>query len=163
MPRKSKSENGEVTPSTTFKLGDMHRFLLHLIARQNDQTYTHVLEEAIDELAQTKINLGASPRVLFDVEPSVRMLNIFARPKYKPSREEAELVALVRAHPKFWYSDDEQTVPRRDFAVILWSNRKRYLQLWRKREKDYWATAEAMAADLKKARPDLKLPKFGDK
>ncbi len=163
MPRRPKSENGVATPPTSYKISDRHKFLLHLIARQDDKNYTQVLEEAIEEIAPHRIKLGVSPSILFDIEPAVRMLNCLAQPKYRANAEEDELLSLIRAHKEFWYQDKDQTIPKRDFAVILWPNRKRYVDLWRKRERDYWAAAEAMAKDLRKARPDLKLPKYGDK
>lgn len=161
--RKSKSEHGEPTPTTTFKLSDKSRFALHVIARQSARNYTAVLEEAIEELARSKAWIGVNLATIFDVDPGVAMLSLFARHEYKPSPKEEDLLSLIRATPEWWYKDAAQTIPRRDFATILWPNRQKYVTLWLKRERNYWGAVEAMAADMKKARPDAKLPKWGDK
>lgn len=164
MARPLKSEDGRPTKSTGFKITDRHRFALHLLARMGDVEMVSVIEQAVEQLADTKLaDLGVHWSVIYDPELGVRMLNAFSLPRYRPSTKEEELIAMLRAYPRFWWSDDEQKHPRRDFVAVLWANREKYLKLWRQRDKDYWAPAEAMAHDLKKARPDVKLPKWGDK
>lgn len=161
--RYSKSESGEPTQATSFKLSDKSKFALHVVARQSNRNYTAVLEEAIEELARSKGWLEVNWATLFDIDPGVAHLNLYARPEYKPAPKEEDLISLIRASPEWWYKDKAQTIARRDFVTILWPNRDKYVKLWIKRESNYWGAIEAMAKDVKRARPDASLPKWGDK
>lgn len=161
MARPRKSDTGMPTISTSYKLSAKHRFALHLLARQGGTTYTAVLEDAVDELAKSKLNLPKHWLELYDPEPSMRMLRAFAISTYKATSEEDEMIAFIRAHPQFWWADKDHTEPKRQYVTVLWPERERYIKIWRGRDKNYWAAAEAMAADLKKAK--IEPPKFGDK
>lgn len=152
LARPAKSETGEPTKPSAYKIGDKHKFALHLLARQGNANYTQVLETAIDEKMK-KLELSVHWLELWDTEPSVRTLNMYALTDYKATTHEEHAIAFIRAHAAYFYSNKEMTVPRRPFAVVLWPNLKRYMKTWTdQRAKNYYAAAEAMDADLKKAK-----------
>lgn len=144
------------------KIGEKHKFALRLIARIKGDSMGATMEKVIEDTAAA-LEIGRSWTDLWDEEPSVATLNLFALPEYKPTKQvqkaiglkdESTVRAFVMAHTDFFYTDDSLAYPRRKFAVVLWPHVEQLSKEWKQtRDDDYYGAAKQMLALLKKALP----------
>lgn len=155
--------------STSFRISPKHLFALRIVARQSGVSDATAFEHTVERMAdETKLSRHWVD--MWDEEESVRTLNLFALPEYRPAQvavrgarksiAEAELRAFCFAHAQFFWADKARTTPKRAFAVVLWSHIEELAEQWKKnRDDDYHVAAKQMATLLKKAKLDP--PAFG--
>ena len=154
---------------TSFRISPKHLFALRFVARQGGISDASALEETIERMAD-EVKSSRHWVEMWDEEESVRMLNLFALPEYKPAKvaprgarkslAESELRAFCFAHAQFFWADKARTTPKRPYAVVLWPHIEELAETWKKkRDEDYHVAAKAMTALLRKAK--LEPPAFG--
>lgn len=138
----------------SFRISDRHRFALRVIARTSRQSDSVALESAIEALADA-LPLPRSWSDLWDPEESVRLLNLWSLPQYKPATDEVDRHAFVLAHPQFFWADAARRTPHRARSVVLWPHLDDLAELWRtSKHEDYHAASKEMTKWLKKAKID---------
>lgn len=157
MPRPKRHKDG--LKHTSFRISERHRFALRVIARTKKESDSIALERAIEELADA-LPLSRAWSELWDVEESVRTLNLWALPQFKPATDEHERFAFVGAHPQFFWADKARHTPHRARAIVLWPHLDDLVEQWRlTKYEEYHAAAKEMAKWLRKAKLDP--PAFG--
>lgn len=146
------------TETLSLRLDPKTKFMLDFMSRVQGQSITTVVERAVHKVA-AEVSLspfehdGKTWSSFWDASEGVRTLNLLAEPSYPTNFEEDELLAFAKTHWPFFYTSDRATTPRRPFVDILWPKIEVYLGLWRdQRQTNYWASGEAMRADLEAAR-----------
>jgi hypothetical protein len=156
--KRAKGENNARTRTqrAVLRLDDLSTFARELVCSQLGMSQTKALERGL-QLQAEQLPLGLPPGVtwadLWDASEGVRTLRLFALPGYKRTPDEERLRTFVFTHREFFYAERRGAlVPHREYVVALWPHLPRYRATWEAQmHDDYWAAANEMRADIKKA------------
>lgn len=152
---KQKGEKRTRLNRSNLRLDDLSTFARDLVCSQTGMSQTKALERGL-QLQAESLTLGLPAGVswadLYDANPGVLTLRLFALPGYKRSPDEERLRTFVFTHREFFYVERKGAlVPHREYVAELWPHLPRYRATWESQmHDDYWAAANEMRADLKK-------------
>lgn len=142
--------------------------MLDFVSRVQGQSITTVVERAVREMAgRVGINseFENNPKTwtsFWDSSEGMRALHLYSDTDYPTTFEEDEILRFTKTHWPFFYINERATTQRRAYVDLLWPKIEEYVAIWRdKRHVNYWASGEAMQADLSAARvvpPDWPIP-----
>jgi len=144
------------TETLSLRLDPKTKFMLEFVARINGQTLTTIVERSIRSSLGAVHTGGNIPRDwthFWDPQEGIRTLKLLQCNEYPTTPDEDDLKKFVTIHWPFFYASRTFEEPHRVYVEILWPKIAQYRRIWgERRNRDFWAAGDAMAAALSAAK-----------
>ncbi len=144
------------TETLSLRLDPKTKFMLEFVARINGQTLTTIVERSIRSSLGAVHTGGNIPRDwthFWDPQEGIRTLKLLQCNEYPTTPDEDDLKKFVTIHWPFFYASRTFEEPHRVYVEILWPKIAQYRRIWgERRNRDFWAAGDAMAATLSAAK-----------
>lgn len=148
--RKLKGDDRDAIKGRSYRFGNRYRFALKLASRQTGKSETAILEDAIQEIANSIVINKKHWLEFYDEEDGVAALRLLAQDEYRADLGDEEIRRFTAAYPQYFFADKEMKTPRRAYVKILWPKLRQIMSVWREtRNEDPTAVTKEMVRLLK--------------